>query len=220
MGGLLGISLLIAGIFVLRHRRKKAASSSPSEKRDSTQSFGHIISAPMPHADYYNQRLDFLAKAQSQSAASTPHSHSHAQGGFPPNSPYSPFAASSRHGSVMTDMPRSHHASAEVGGLRNLTDRYSGGSSSAASVLNHYHNFNNNTQPPQVPLSVLQTLPENTAAAQQQQQGERMHSINVFADPLTVGSPSIYNRRDTTWTELQHHADHDSGADSPVPKRR
>ncbi|KAI1112483.1 hypothetical protein F5Y14DRAFT_270177 [Nemania sp. NC0429] len=218
VGGLLGISLITAGICLLRHRRKKNGGASSSEKHKSGQSIGHMISAPMPHADYYNQRLDFLAKAQSTSVSSTPtaaqpHSNSHQQQApYPPDSPYSP----SQRNSGTTDYPRSHHASAEVGGLRNLTDRYSGGSNT----------FYSSSQPPQVPLSVLQTLPEMTAQQYQQQQhqqgGERMHSINVFADPETVGTPSDYNRRDTTWTDLQHHADrNDSGSDTepPMPRR-
>ncbi|KAI1190622.1 hypothetical protein F5B17DRAFT_48959 [Nemania serpens] len=229
VGGLLGLSLIIAGICVLRHKRKKggaSSSSSPSsshEKRDSTHSFGHIISAPMPHADYYNQRLDFLAKAQSSSTPTTTAAH--------PHSPYSPYTmpSLSRPNSGMTDaVPRSHHASAEVGGLRNLTERYSGGLNSASGVSNNNNNHqrfnnnnnnnNNNTQQQQPPQPQPQPQPQ-----QQQQQGEkRMHSINVFADPLTVGSPSApdpYNRRETTWSDLQHRADHDSGTDSPVPRR-
>ncbi|KAI1202213.1 hypothetical protein F5X97DRAFT_255393 [Nemania serpens] len=210
VGGLLGLSLIIAGVCVLRHKRRKtgssSSSSSPREKSESSQVFGHIISAPMPHADYYNQRLDFLAKAGAATPV-TAHSNS-------PYSPYAPSSSSPRRNSFVADMPRSHHASAEVGGLRNLTDRYSAASSSGVSASQHFNN-SDNRQPPQLPQIVLHT----TATAQQQQGEQRMHSINVFADPLTVGSPSIYNRRDTTWTDLQHHADHESGTESPVPRR-
>ncbi|KAI0914722.1 hypothetical protein F4823DRAFT_189502 [Ustulina deusta] len=183
VGGLFALALIIAGLWWLRHKRNKAAAE--REKRDTTESFGNMISAPIPHADYHTQRLDFLAKAQSSSVSSSPTPGT--QGPFPPSSPYSVFAF--RPGSEMTDRPRSYHASAEIGGLRNLTDRYSSGS-----VAN-----------PFTP------------------RGERLNSggsesINIFADPSTVGTPSIYNRRDTTWTEFQHHADQ-QGIDSPVRRR-
>ncbi|TGJ84091.1 hypothetical protein E0Z10_g4709 [Xylaria hypoxylon] len=183
VGGLLVIALVIAGVWLLRHKRKKAEAE--REKRDTTESFGNIISAPIPHADYHTQRLDFLAKAQSSSVSSSP---TQVQGRFPPSSPYSTYAF--RPGSEMTDRPRSYHASAEIGGLRNLTDRYSSGS-----IANPF-----------------------TPRDKRQNSGGS-ESINIFADPSTVGSPSIYNRRDTTWTEFQHHADQ-RGLDSPVPPIR
>ncbi|GAW18252.1 hypothetical protein ANO14919_077260 [Xylariales sp. No.14919] len=182
VGGLLALTLIIAGIWLLRHKRKKAREE--REKRDTTESFGNI-SAPIPHADYHTQRLDFLAKAQSSSVSSSP---TQVQGRFPPSSPYSAYAF--RPDSEMTDRPRSYHASAEIGGLRNLTNRYSGGS-----VTNPF-----------------------TPRGDRQNSGGS-ESINIFADPSTVGSPSIYNRRDTTWTEFQHHADQ-RGLDSPVPPIR
>ncbi|KAI8954273.1 hypothetical protein F4801DRAFT_595686 [Xylaria longipes] len=198
IGGLIALSLILAGIWLLRRKRRQAEVEREKE-RDSTLSFGNIgnISAPIPHADYHNQRLDFLAKAHGSSASSPtttttttttqpiPHRF------FPPNSPYSASVFGfGRPGSAMTDRPRSHHASAEVGGLRNLTDRYSGASNAFA---------------PRTP------------------RGERLNSggsesINIFADPSTVGSPTDYNRRDTTWTDFQHHADQRS-TNSPVPKR-
>ncbi|KAI1420600.1 hypothetical protein F5Y12DRAFT_107548 [Xylaria sp. FL1777] len=187
VGGLLAVALIGAGIWLLRHKRKKAAEE--REKRDTTESFGNMISAPIPHADYHTQRLDFLAKAQSSSVASSPSptltngTHGH----FPPNSPYSVLAF--RPGSEMTDRPRSYHASAEIGGLRNLTDRYSG-----SSVVDPF-----------------------TPRADRLRSGGS-ESINIFADPSTVGTPSIDNRRDTTWTEFQHHADR-PGVDSPVRRR-
>ncbi|KAI0974557.1 hypothetical protein F4678DRAFT_381115 [Xylaria arbuscula] len=183
VGGLLALSLIIAGIWFLRHRRKKAEAE--RERRETTESFGNMISAPIPHADYHTQRLDFLAKAQSSSVASSPTQG--AQARFPPSSPYSAFAF--RPGSEMTDRPRSHHTSAEVGGLRNLTDRYSSN-----------------------------TIPNPFRGGERLNSGGS-ESINIFADPSTVGTPSIYNRRDTTWTEFQHHADQ-PGLDSPVRRRQ
>lgn len=215
VGGLLALALLFAGFWLLRHKRQKAAAEEAA-KRETTESFGNKISAPIPHADYYNQRLDFLAKAQSASVTSSPiigsrfdtttaaptttthHQQQQQQGGlgvgivpdyFPPSSPYSAFGF--RPGSEMTDRPRSHHASAEVGGLRSLTGRYSG----ASAVSN--------------PFTPVRSSRQNSGG-----------TINIFADPSTVGTPSsIYNRRDTTWTEFQHHADQ-SIPESPLPPRR
>ncbi|KAI1173846.1 hypothetical protein F4777DRAFT_580495 [Nemania sp. FL0916] len=210
VGALLGISLIAAGVWVLRHKRKKAAEE--REKRDSpAMSFGHIISAPIPHADYHTQRLDFLAKARmsnntaSQRDTVGADAHDDGHGRFPPNSPYSPYTP--RPNSTLTDSARSHHASAEVGGLRSLTGRYSGGSTRVG------------------------TAQENPFLSEEDKhaRGERLHSggshsINVFADPSTVASPSVYNSRDTTyttWTEFQHHADNlPSLPNSPLPPRR
>ncbi|KAI0818040.1 hypothetical protein GGR55DRAFT_53718 [Xylaria sp. FL0064] len=192
VGGILAIALIAAGVWLLRDKRKKAAEE--REKRDTTESFGNMISAPIPHADYHTQRLDFLAKAQSSSIASSPTQG--AQARFPPSSPYSAFG-SFRPGSEMTDRPRSHHASAEIGGLRNLTDRFSRGSAASN---------------PFTP----------------RRGGERLDStgsglINVLFEQDTpstgTGTPSPYNRRDTTWTEFQHHAGR-SAPGSPVPNRR
>ncbi|KAI1157189.1 hypothetical protein F4825DRAFT_6305 [Nemania diffusa] len=218
VGGLLGLSLITACVCVQRHRRKKAAAA--REKRDSSQSFGNIISgdiisAPMPHADYHTQRLDFLAKVPNPSVSSSPttptqpHTHTPTQpqpqpqhGGhfLPPGSPYSASLGFPSHSRPTTPVegegtPRSHHNSAEVGGLRNLTDRYSGGGGGGGG-------------PGFLPAPFTP-------------RGEHFHSggsesINIFADPSTVGSPSIYNRRDTTWTEFQAHADR-NGLDSPMP---
>ncbi|KAI0600827.1 hypothetical protein F4775DRAFT_506885 [Biscogniauxia sp. FL1348] len=168
VGGLIAIIVIISGVLLLRHRRKQKA----KKRHSSSSSFGNIISAPVPHSEYSNQRIDFLAKAQSSSIASTP---TQAQGRFPPNSPYSPYA--NRPDSQMSDPPRSYHPSAEVGGLRSLTDlyyqpsRYSGGAGS--------------------PLS----------PGRKHSGGSE--SINIFADPSTVSS----GRRDTTWTDFQTQAD-------------
>ncbi|KAI5920077.1 hypothetical protein F4810DRAFT_455415 [Camillea tinctor] len=164
VGGLIALIVIIAGVVLLRNRRKQKA----KKRHSSSSSFGNIISAPVPHSEYPNQRIDFLAKAQSSSIASTP---TQAQGRFPPNSPYSPYA--NRPDSQMTDPPRSYHPSAEVGGLRSLTDlyyqpgRHSGGAGSPKSPGRKHSGGS--------------------------------ESINIFADPSTVSS----GRRDTTWTELQ-----------------
>ncbi|KAI1369354.1 hypothetical protein F5Y08DRAFT_151578 [Xylaria arbuscula] len=228
VGGLLALALLFAGFWLLRHKRQKAAAEEEAARRETAEALSNKISAPIPHADYYNQRLDFLAKtAQSASVASSPiigdrfdtttttaaptmYQQRRSGGGgdvgnngadyFPPSSPYSAFGY--RPGSEMTDRPRSHHASAEIGGLRSLTGgRYSGRYSGAsASVSNPF------------------TPVRNTTRSQRQNSGGS-ESINVFADPSTVGTPSIYNRRDTTWTEFQHHADQ-SIPESPLPPRR
>ncbi|KAI1757320.1 hypothetical protein F4782DRAFT_223944 [Xylaria castorea] len=211
IGGLFALSLIAAGIWLLRRKRRRAEAER-EKGRDSTLSFGNIgsISAPIPHADYHTQRLDFLAKvAQGGSSASsspkttttttmqttqTTQQRTIPNRFFPPNSPYSASVfgfGRSDEGPLTPGRPRSHHTSAEVGGLRNLTDRYSGMS---------------NPFTPRTP------------------RGGRFRSggsesINIFADPSTVGSPSDYNRRDTTWTDFQHHADQRS-LDSPMPKRR
>ncbi|KAI1127687.1 hypothetical protein F5Y10DRAFT_189145 [Nemania abortiva] len=197
VGGLLALSLLIAGVCIFRHKRKKG--DAEREKRDTTQSFGNIvtrenISAPIPHEDYYTQRLDFLAKSQGSNAStssSPTHPHSH-HDHFGPHSPYSASVFNRPHSGMTTftdiDRPRSHHASAEIGGLRNLTDRYSAGSNANPFTPRGEHFHSGGSQ-----------------------------SINIFADPSTVGSPSEYNPRNTTWTEFQHHADH---PDTPLPPPR
>ncbi|KAI0460227.1 hypothetical protein F5B21DRAFT_137353 [Xylaria acuta] len=219
IGGLFALSLIAAGVWLLLRRKRRRAEAEREKERDSTLSFGNIgnISAPIPHADYYNQRLDFLAKAQQgggggggSSASSSPMTTTQTIPNrfFSPNSPYSAsvFGFGRPDSAITTtadnnnnnnNRPRSHHASAEVGGLRNLTDRYSAGASN--------NNNNNNPLTPRTP------------------RGGRLNSggsesINIFADPSTVGSPSDYNRRDTTWTDFQHHADQ-RGFDSPVPRR-
>ncbi|KAI0446821.1 hypothetical protein F4803DRAFT_454231 [Xylaria telfairii] len=202
IGGLLALALIAAGIWLLRRRKRRQEEAKDEKERDSTLSFGNIgsISAPIPHADYHNQRLDFLAKAQSSaSASSSPMTQTIPDRFFPPNSPYSASVFGfGRPGSTATTTigrPRSHHASAEVGGLRSLTNRFSG-----VSMSN-----------PFTPRS-----PRTPRGGRLNSGGSE--SINIFADPSTVGSPSDYNRRDTTWTEFQHHADQ-PGFESPVPKR-
>ncbi|KAI0486031.1 hypothetical protein F4859DRAFT_468635 [Xylaria cf. heliscus] len=217
IGGLLALSLLTAGIWLLRRKRRQAGAEDEKE-RDSTMSFGNIgsISAPMPHADYHNQRLDFLAKAQGSSshgnsASSTPTTQTIPNRFFPPNSPYSAsvfgFGASTGLpvSGAMTaadaDRPRSHHLSAEIGGLRSLTNRHSNGSLAAAA-----------REDPFMPRT-----PRTPRGGRLNSGGSE--SINIFADPSTVGTPSDYNRRDTTWTDFQHHADQRSFDSPPLPRR-
>ncbi|KAI1817766.1 hypothetical protein GGS20DRAFT_485977 [Poronia punctata] len=214
-GGIAVLGLLIAGIFLLRHRRANKAVDS-SKKHDSTSSFGNIISAPIPHADYHSQRLDFLAKAQSSGIAQTP---TQAQPRFPPPSPkvnsppqspysqYSPYSI--RPESQMSELPpprsqhaspRSYHPSAEIGGLRSLTGRYSTRSSGSSSP-----GFSN-------PF----------ASRGERQNSAGSESINIFADPSDVGTPSMTAdgyKRDTTWTEFQSHAGERGAPPSPVRRR-
>ncbi|KAI1828561.1 hypothetical protein F4861DRAFT_8545 [Xylaria intraflava] len=187
VGGIAILLLIAGGFWLMRYKRKKAEAE--SKKSDSPCTFGNTISAPIPHADYYAERLDFLAKAQSSSIATSP---TRVSGRFlSPSSPYSAFTF--RRDSEMTDRPRSYHASAEVGGLRNLTDRYSSGAASD---------------------------PFSPRGERQNSGGSE--SINIFADPTTVRSPSSlsvssYNRRQTTWSDLQHQAD---GREPDLPFRR
>lgn len=137
IGGVVGLVLIIAAVVLIRFRRKKKLGQQDQlQRHDSTSSFGNIISAPVPHANYPNQRLDFLAKGSQSRAtsqkspalssptavASPPNQHyvdEYGRGFMPPNSPYSPY--SRRPDSEMSDAPRSYHQSAEVGGLRSLT---------------------------------------------------------------------------------------------------
>ncbi|KAI2466622.1 hypothetical protein F4781DRAFT_347274 [Annulohypoxylon bovei var. microspora] len=148
IGALVGLVLVVLAVVMLRHRRKKALREKQSQlqRHDSTSSFGNIISAPVPHANYPSQRLDFLAKQShttgspksyapsSPTAVASPGSQRAQKDGFgggggetreyyggfmPPNSPYAPYAR--RPDSQMSDAPRSYHGSAEISGLRSLT---------------------------------------------------------------------------------------------------
>ncbi|KAI2635962.1 hypothetical protein GGS21DRAFT_57602 [Xylaria nigripes] len=171
VGGVVIILLIIAGIWLIRHKRKNATGG--GKRRDSTSTFEKsTISAPIPHADYYAQRLDFLAKAQSSSVATSPTGLSER---FSPRSPYS--ASGFRRDSETIERPRSYHASAEVGGLRNLTGQYTGGAAS-----------------------------DPFTSRDDRLKSGGSESINIFADPSTVRSESP-DRRQTTWSDLQNHAD-------------
>ncbi|RYP06203.1 hypothetical protein DL764_003295 [Monosporascus ibericus] len=151
LGGIAGLICIIALIMFLRNRRRQAA----KKRHDSTSSFGNIISAPQPINGYMNQRQDFLAKATTSSVATTP---THAQERFGQHS--SPWSQPySRRDSEMSESsPRSHHPSAEVSILRNLTNksRYS--------------------------------VPPPTTPRDRRQPSAGSESINVFADPSTVSA--------------------------------
>ncbi|KAI0396686.1 hypothetical protein F5Y17DRAFT_76883 [Xylariaceae sp. FL0594] len=206
IGGVVGgiaVILLIAGAFwLVRHKRKKAEEE--RRRRDSVLSFGNI-SAPMPHEKFQSQRLDFLAKAHSSSVATSP---THAQERFS-SSPYSPYGGYGfRPESAISEMsdlphsqhasPRTYHPSAEIGALRNLTDRYSGSSAMTGSSRG--------------------SDPFMTRSERQHSGGSE--SINIFADPSTVGTPPLdmRERRDTTWTDFQHQVDQQV-PDMPVRRR-
>ena len=191
VGGVAGVIALTVLIMLFRHRRRQA----DKKRHDSTSSFGNIISAPQPISGFANQRQDFLAKATTSSVATTP---TQAQGRFGssspfsqhyPQQPYSRFDA----GELTVPSPRSHHPSAEVGGLglRNLTNgRFSLG-------------------------------PVTPRVRRQHSAGSE--SINIFADPSTVGS-SPGARRDTsytTWTTIMADSEPTPRLpDSPTSRRR
>ncbi|RYP79621.1 hypothetical protein DL769_002860 [Monosporascus sp. CRB-8-3] len=179
VGGVAGLICITALIMFLRNRRTKAA----RKRHDSTSSFGNIISAPQPINGYMNQRQDFLAKATTSSVATTP---TQAQERFGQHSsPWSqPYAR--RDSEMSESSPRSHHPSAEVGGLRSLTNgRYS-------------------VPPPATPRD-------------KRQASAGSESINVFADPSTVGGRR--NTAYTTWTTIMADGDVPGLPDSPTRRR-
>ncbi|KAK7756717.1 hypothetical protein SLS62_001158 [Diatrype stigma] len=208
VGGIAGIIGITVLVMMLRYRRQQAAKN----RHDSSSSFGNIISAPQPIQGYQNQRQDFLAKAATTSSAATTPTLAqerfptqHHQQRSPPffspslHSPQQPYAA----GPEMAEphlTPRSHHPSAEIGGLglRDLTShfRYSGGGLGA---------------PPRTPR-------------ERRQHSGGSESINIFADPSTVGSGSTAGGfRDTaytTWTNIMADGERTPGLpDSPTRRR-
>ncbi|KAI0022252.1 hypothetical protein F4780DRAFT_211225 [Xylariomycetidae sp. FL0641] len=211
VGGVVGLVVLVAGFLLLRHRRKqakKAATSGRQKRMSSSSSFGNVhgfISNPIPNEKYGSGRTDFVSKAQSSSVATTP---TQAQGRFPPASPSyyyggnntpahlgeSPYRRDSTALDAV-DEARSYHPSAEIGGLRSLTGsgRFSGGLSTLY-------------PPGQQPLSPL--------GRDHRQGSGGSESINVFADPSVSGG-----RRDTTWTDIQYHADTAIPETPPVRRR-
>ncbi|KAI5861775.1 hypothetical protein GGS23DRAFT_611362 [Durotheca rogersii] len=217
VGGLAALMLAVAALFFCRVRRRKRAEGKGERHRreSSTSSFGNIISAPVPHANYPSQRLDFLAKAQENKApatpprsgassptavaASSPPSPSRSRRQPPPmhENPFSPSFASflgsggggddaaTRRPDTADTTARSHHASAEITGLRSLTHG-----------------------------SPQQQRPR--APARQDSGGSQ--NIDVFADPFTVagagrgfldvpGAATDRNSSATTWSGIQHRAD-------------
>ncbi len=221
VGGVVGLACVAALVMFVRYRRHQAA----RKRHDSSSSFGNIISAPQPLSGFPNQRQDFLAaKATTSSVATTPtqaqerfgfssHQQQQQQQKYrlngpspysPPFAPFAPFAPSSQQQRqpAHDSSPRSHHPSAEVGGLRNLTyNRFSGG----------------DLDPPATP--------------RRRQSSAGSESINIFADPSTVGSGSGGgggggDRRDTaytTWTTIMADGDGEETPglpDTPTRTRR
>ncbi|KAI0117378.1 hypothetical protein F4814DRAFT_285217 [Daldinia grandis] len=237
IGGVVGFVLIILAVILVRYKRKKQLQRQEQlQRHESTSSFGNIISAPVPHANYPNERLDFLAKRpqpssprsfapSSPTAVASPGSHrkpDEGYGGFefmPPNSPYSPY--SRRPDSEMSDVPRSYHPSAEIGGLRSLTGwkthQQDGGqgNNSSSSTNRSFNNFS----PVPPPLVTLTPARDGTIKGKNKGKGkERARgnedegmSINIFADPRTVadGRP---DSSVTTWSNIQQRADNNSNA--------
>ncbi|KAI1374056.1 hypothetical protein F4677DRAFT_178480 [Hypoxylon crocopeplum] len=217
IGGVVALVLIISVITLMCYRRKERAKKKDlAQRHESTSSFGNIISAPVPHANFPSQRLDFLAKGggSSSSQASSPTAvgtatlrtrdrgevsgHWQDEDRFmPPNSPYSPYAR--RPDSAMSDAPRSYHASAEVGGLRSLT---------------HWNT------PPQFDEHVNNGAPrinitgidgeERGRTRDRRQDSAGSESINIFADPNTMaaGAAGRPASTATTWSNIQQRADH------------
>lgn len=222
VGGVVGGIAALIGITVLlmlfRYKRQQAA----KKRHDSTSSFGNIISAPQPITGFANQRQDFLAKATStSSAATTPttnqtqerfhNNHYHHNQYSPPFlSPQQPYSSRNEMTEQATLSPRSHHPSAEIGGLgsglglRDLTsyNRYSGGSGSGSGG-----GFSLGV-PPMTP------------------RGRRKHSggsesINIFADPSTVGDYSgVRDTTYTTWTNIMADGEKTPGLPDTPTRRR
>ncbi|KAI1341539.1 hypothetical protein F5Y15DRAFT_359378 [Xylariaceae sp. FL0016] len=191
VGGIVALIAIIAAIMLLRHRRKQKAAK---KRLSSSSSFGNFISQPIPQNEYTSGRSDFISKTQAQSSsiASTP---TQAQERFPPHSPYSPY--SGRRDSEMAEMsPRSHHASAEIGGLRSLTDNPYRWSARQDSIA------------PYTPTPKDRRQPSSAS-------GE---DVAFYADAETIKSSPFYgSRRDTTWSGIQRNAD--TVPDSPVRRR-
>ncbi|KAI1774029.1 hypothetical protein F4818DRAFT_89119 [Hypoxylon cercidicola] len=219
IGGVVGAVLLVVAAVLLRFRRKKKEQQQRAEPKhelqrhnSSTSSFGNIISAPVPHADYPSQRIDFLAKQSTTSgsprdmrslaSSSSPtamHPHPHPQGdeyelgfGFmPPNSPYSAFAR--RPDSTLSDAPRSYHQSAEINGLAGLRSLTSWKPNHKKSSPDDY-------------LSPSPAPPASTSRDRDRRQPSAgSESIDVFADPVTFGARPTSTA--TTWSNIQQRAD-------------
>ncbi|KAI0890547.1 uncharacterized protein GGS22DRAFT_14939 [Annulohypoxylon maeteangense] len=230
IGGLVGLALLILAVVMLRHRRKKALKAKQEQqRRDSTSSFGNIISNPVPHANYPSQRLDFLAKTHgtgsrksyapsSPTAVASPQSQrkdgfggdvreyygAGTPGFMPPNSPYSPYAR--RPDSQMSDAPRSYHASAEISGLRSLTH------SANASPTPKARGKGQAQEMAPAPLVTVTPAAEEGGARGRERypSSSEGESINIFADPLMVPGGAGGARPGsaaTTWSNIQQRAD-------------
>ncbi|KAI1402350.1 hypothetical protein F4819DRAFT_281722 [Hypoxylon fuscum] len=212
IGGVIGLVLIVVAVVLCCFRRKRRRQQEDElQRHDTTSSFGNIISAPVPHANFPNQRIDFLAK-QSQTTgsprstlssptavASSHHQpHEHEYGFMPPNSPYA-----RRPVSEMSDAPRSYHQSAEITGLRSLTHG-NGKKKVGTSNLN-------DLSPAPAPLNVTVSSPVDDWDRRHPSAGSE--SINIFADPKT-----FYGRPEsaaTTWSNIQQRADNRAGPSAP-----
>ncbi|KAI1390229.1 uncharacterized protein F4822DRAFT_229909 [Hypoxylon trugodes] len=236
IGGIVGIVLIISAVVLIRFRRKQALKKKNAQMQQlhrgsSTSSFGNIISAPVPHSQYPNQRIDFLAKqsqSQSQTAASSPTAvaspprggeFGYAYGGDSEfMAPYSPFAG--RPGSGMSGPARSYHASAEITGLRSLTHGNGNGNGNVGRQHSpHPHPTHRDYSPGVVPAPLLTITPADRDSRERGRSGSEGESINIFADPMTVGGGGlgaglgaglgVGERPDstaTTWSNIQHKA--------------
>ncbi|XXG93907.1 hypothetical protein Hte_000157 [Hypoxylon texense] len=233
IGGVIGLVLIIAAVILLRFRRKKQQRQEDQKHEltqrhnSSTSSFGNIISAPVPHADYPSQRIDFLAKRSqtsgsprdvgslaSSSPRQPPYRHrtttppprqqQRQQGngdeyelgfGFmPPNSPYAAYAR--RPDSALWDPPRSahpprssYHRSAEISGLE-----VEGPRSLTGWRPNHQQSSADDYLSP----------PSSSSRDGGRQPSSGSESINIFADPVTVGGRPTSTA--TTWSHIQQRA--------------
>ncbi|KAI0148163.1 hypothetical protein F4776DRAFT_302323 [Hypoxylon sp. NC0597] len=230
IGGVVGIALIILAVVLLRFRRKKAINKEQLQRYDSTSSFGNIISAPVPHANYPSQRLDFLAKSSQASTASPslamssptavaspPRQHQQEMyeyggpsGFMPPNSPYHPHAR--RPDSEMSDVPRSHHASAEITGLRSLTHWKQSANGHGKANPNDKgkgkakaKNLRDSSPAPAPLVTVTPAEDDYMPQGRTLRRPSEGESINVFADPLMVGGRP--ESAATTWSNIQQRAD-------------
>ncbi|KAI2618506.1 hypothetical protein GGR54DRAFT_159119 [Hypoxylon sp. NC1633] len=228
IGGAIGgvIALIVLIVFIVlarvrRGRRRRSEKDVASQRHDSTSSFGNIISAPVPHANYPSQRLDFLAKGAAtatttdslasprtaHTAAST--ARSYAAYDYPGRdadvsgergrgddrvgfgSPYDSPYAPRPVSDISDAPPRSYHPSAEIGGLRSLT---------------HGKRDTNAPVPAQAQAPTLTVTP---ADGRPRGGSGGSESINIFADPTVrgVGGGGRPASAATTWSNIQQRAD-------------
>ncbi|KAI1090624.1 hypothetical protein F5B19DRAFT_315528 [Rostrohypoxylon terebratum] len=261
IGGIVGLVLVILAVVMVRHRRKKTLREKQLlQRQETSSSFGNIISNPVPHANYPSQRLDFLAKSHpaesprsyapsSPTAVASPRSqkeggvregggfgevteyyghgngkgkgkaYRYAQGGYMPES------------ATTTDTPRSHHASAEITGLRSLT-RWPSASTISPSPSRFRSqkgkkggntgniNINDNQGGsgsgsggefvPPTPMVFVTPASNEDGGVAVGRQRYPSESINIFADPLMVPGGAGGARPSsaaTTWSNIQQRAD-------------
>ncbi|KXJ95473.1 hypothetical protein Micbo1qcDRAFT_26632 [Microdochium bolleyi] len=126
IGGVVAAILAIAAaiwliVFLRRRKNKKAE----LERKDTSSSFGNIVvSAPLPIKGYPTMRQDFLAKTSTHGSMSSSTLASPRAGSMFPDRPSPKF--SQPYSRRMSDEhsqsdARSHHLSAEIRALRNLT---------------------------------------------------------------------------------------------------